>query len=302
MTELKKLVEDASLASRAIIFKLSRGGTRRRVRDAAAEQLVKQQLGDEGQIVSRELFRDKTSPVHQYQALSSEMYQYHIRATLPFGRDGGGLLPNERYFDYTTAMTNFISRLDNLRDTIVANWTSIVSNDIALRNHDLAQQGKAQTASATDYPDVSEIQDKLYVNWHPSPVPTAGNFLVELPPSMQQRFEQYEKDVITACNGELIDRMLTPLNAFINKLSKYTGEKGQRWHDSFVENLASVVDALPVLNINKNPEIDAMHKQLKELVTPLAASSEALKEDKAVRDEVKARMEELARSMSGYKF
>ena len=302
MTELKKIIEDSSLASRSIIFRLSRGGTRRRVRDSAAEQLVKQQLGDEGQIVSRELFRDKSSPVYQYQLLSGEMYQYHIRSTLPFGRDGGGLLPNERYFEYTTTMQNYISRLDTMRDVIVNNWSSIVTNDIVLRNAELQRQGKAQTASPLDYPTVEDMKNKLYVEWHPSPVPTAGNFLVELPQDMQDRFAAYEQDVAAACNAELVERMLTPLNAFIAKLSKYTGEKGQRWHDSFIENLSAVVDALPVLNINRNKEIETLHAQLKELVEPLAASPEALKEDSEVRARVKSRMEELAKSMGGYKF
>ncbi len=49
------------IANRAMKFRLSRGGTKRRVRDKDAEALVKQTLGDEGQIVSRQLFKDKNS-------------------------------------------------------------------------------------------------------------------------------------------------------------------------------------------------------------------------------------------------
>ena len=127
------LQETTSIKNRAMKFRLSRGGTHRRVRDKDAEALVKKTLGDEGQIVSRELFTGKNY-LTEYQTLAGEMYSYHVKATLPFGDDGSRLLPNQAYFDYTSKMGNYISRLDNLKGLIVTNWGAMVQTDINARN------------------------------------------------------------------------------------------------------------------------------------------------------------------------
>jgi hypothetical protein len=179
------LLDQSSISNRAMKFKLHRGGTHRRIRDKDAEALVKSTLGDEGQIVSRELFTDKTSPIYIYQKLSAEMYGYHVKATLPFGDDSSRLLPNTAYFDYTTKMQGYISQLDQLKQSIVSNWTNLVFNDVQVRNSRLIAQGKAANASTSDYPTASQIEARLYVQWFPEPVTTSNDFRFTLPQELK---------------------------------------------------------------------------------------------------------------------
>ena len=292
--------ETTSIANRAMKFRLSRGGTAKRIRDHDAEKLVKQQLGDEGQIVSRELFSDKQNLVYQYQAVGNEMYTYHIKATLPFGDDSSRLLPNAAYFDYTSTMGGYISKLDNLKVQILAQWTNLVYADIHGRNWRLAGQGKPQTAKVEDYPTAQQMEYRLYVNWYPEPVSTSGDFRFSLPQEMLERVDQQLEALVAEAGKELYVRMLRPVSAFVEKLNKFTGDKGQRWHDSFVDNLNALSKELPHLNVNDDPQVTALLGQIDSIVKPYAFAPELLKDDEFARSQVKARLEQLEVTLKGY--
>jgi hypothetical protein len=299
ITNVAKLQETTDIANRAMKFRLSRGGTKRRVRDKDAEALVKQTLGDEGQIVSRELFKGKNA-VSDYQALANEMHGYHVKSTLPFGDDSSRVLLNAQYFTYTTEMNNYISQLAQKRSYILANWDNLVIADIQTRNAALVAAGNKPIASVTDYPTRANMDNRLYVTWFPEPIASTGDFRFQLPPEMLDVVDRQFKDMVEVASRERFTRMLTPISAFIGKLEKYTGEKGQRWYDSFVENLAALPDEISALNIKDEPEVDRFLKEIGELVAPHAANQETLKEDQSARDEMKKKLEALEQGLKGY--
>ena len=301
-TTATTLLESTSITNRAMKFRLSRGGTHRRVRDKDAEALVKQQLGDEGQIVSRELFKDKNSLIYKYQSLANEMYGYHVKATLPFGDDSSRLLPNAAYFDYTTKMQGYISQLDQMKQQIVNHWGGMVQQDIATRNALLLGQGKPQTAKVEDYPTVQQIESRLYINWYPEPISTSNDFRFELPQDMLDRVDQQINDMLEEAGRDLYVRMLKPVSAFVEKLGKYTGDKGQRWHDSFIDNLNSLTTELPKLNVNDDPVVTQLLQQIDAIITPYKFSPDALKEDINARTQVQQKMAALEATLKGYAF
>jgi hypothetical protein len=300
--KLSDITEQASIANRAMKFKLSRGGTQKRVRDRDAETLVKQQLGDEGQIVSRELFTDKNSPVYQYQQVANEMYGYHVKATLPYGDDSSRLLPNASYFDYTSKMQGFISKLEGLKQGIIANWDTLVATDVAARNTRLSAQGKTPIAKVEDYPTVQQMDYKLYVRWYPEPVSTSGDFRFDLPQDMKDATDAAYKEAIEVAARDRFNRMLKPVSAFIDKLNKFTGEKGQRWHDSYVDNLNALSKEIPALNIVDDPAVDGFLAQIQEIIQPYAFAPGLLKDDDNARARVKSKLQELENQLKGYTF
>lgn len=297
-----KLQEDTSIANRAMKFRLSRGGTAKRVRDKDAEALVKSTMGDEGQIVSRETFTDKGNLVYQYQAVGNEMYCYHVKSTLPFGDNGDRLLPNAAYFDYTTEMQNFISKTDHLKAQILAQWPVLVHTDMNVRNARLTAQGKPPTAKVEDYPTLQQMESRLYVNWYPEPVMTSGDFRFALPPDMLAKVDEQICALVADAGRELYVRMLKPVSAFIGKLNTFTGDKGQRWHDSFIDNLNGLSKELPKLNVNDDPVVTSLLQQIDAIVKPYAFQPDALKEDEFARSQVKAKLEALEVQLKGYAF
>ena len=281
-------------------FRLSRGGTKRRVRDRDAEAVVKQQLGDEGQIVSRQLFKDKNNLVNQYQNKANEMYTYHVRSTLPFGDDASRVLPNTSYFTYTQKMQDFISELAVMRNRILTDWSKLVQDDINLRNADLAAQGKPQSAQTSDYPTLAQMENTLYVSWFPEPISTVNDFRFSLEPEMLEIAQRQFDDMVATCSAERFNRMLTPVSAFIEKLTNYKGDKGQRWYDSFVDNLASIPDEIRALNVVDDPVVDSFVQQIEDMMRPYAPNPSMLKEDSQARDDMKKKLEALEQSLKGY--
>ncbi len=297
---INTVLDQSSIANRAMLFRLSRGAPARRVRDEAAEALVKQQLGDEGQIVSRELFSDKTSLIYQYRTLDNEMYNFHIKATLPYGDDQSRLLPNAQYFEYTTRMQGFISQLEQMKQQIVATWSQMVQHDVAVRNARLMGQGKHQTAAVADYPTVAQIEHRLYVNWYAQPIATSGDFRFSIPQDMVERLDAQIADAVAAAGRDLYVRMLKPVSAFVEKLGKFTGDKGQRWHDSFIDNLNALSRELAPLNVNDDPEVAKFLGEIEAIVKPYAFNPSVLKEDDAARAAMKAKLEALEGRLRGY--
>lgn len=297
-----KLQEDTSIANRAMKFRLSRGGTAKRVRDKDAEALVKSTLGDEGQIVSRELFKDKGNLVYQYQAVGNEMYCYHIKSTLPFGDDSSRLLPNAAYFDYTSEMQGYISKLDGLRSQILASWPMLVQRDMLSRDAAMQAQGRQPSSKVEDYPTLQQMESRLYVNWYPEPVMTSGDFRFALPPDMLAKVDEQINALVADAGKELYVRMLKPVSAFIGKLNSFTGDKGQRWHDSFIDNLNGLSKELPKLNVNDDPVVTSLLQQIDAIVKPYVFQPDALKEDEFARSQVKAKLEALEAQLKGYAF
>lgn len=300
MTDIKAINETTSIANRAMKFRLSRGGTKRRVRDKDAEAIIKQQLGDEGQIVSRQLFKDKGNLVNQYQNKANEMYAFHVKSTLPFGDDSSRVLPNTSYFDYTQKMQDFISELSVMRSQILSTWDTLIQNDINARNADLAAQGKPQLAQVSDYPTVQQMENTLYVAWFPEPISTVNDFRFNLEPAMLEVAQRQFDDMVEQCSRERFNRMLTPVSAFIEKLNNYKGDKGQRWYDSFVENLAALPQEIKALNIVDDPNVDSFLDQIDTIIRPYAPNPSALKEDAHARDEIKKKLEALESGLKGY--
>jgi len=296
------ILEQGNIANRAMKFRLSRGGTQRRIRDKDAETLVKQQLGDEGQIVSRLLFKDSTNLVYQYQAKNNEMYAYHVKATLPFGDDSSRLLPNIAYFTYTQGMSSYISDLGQLKGQILVNWDALVLSDITARNNSLQAQGKAQTAKIDDYPTKEQMDYRLYINWYPEPVSTANDFRFVQPPEIVALAEKAWADAIEVSSRDRFNRMLAPVSKFIAKLNDYKGDKGQKWHDSFVDNLNDLSKDIPALNIKDDPMVDSFLAQIEAIIKPYVFAPDMLKEDAFARSQVKLRLEALESQLKGYAF
>lgn len=296
-----QLLEDTNIASRAMKAVFHRGiGAARRTRDLEAEQLVKEKFGDQGQLVTRRLFIDASGPVHRRAQKANEMYQYHMRSTLPHTDDGSRLLPNNLYFEYTQTMGRYEHEIRNLDQEILLNYDALVQKDVSLRNVVAAQQNKPQTASAADYPTPEQMKRYLYVEWRLEPVATANDFRYQVDESVKQRLEESLKQVAADAKADIFARMAEPMKRFVEKLSVPIGEKGSIFRDSLIENLNELVDTLPKLNFDDDPRVKEVVEELRKLVTPYVYNPSALREQPEVRQSARDKMAELQKRLEGY--
>jgi hypothetical protein len=301
LLDAEVLVEDTSIAHRAMKAVLHRGvGAGRRTRDELAEAAVKQQFGDEGQIVTRKLFIDRASPIHQRAKLANEMYAYHMQYTLPHGDDGSRLLPNAVYMDYIQKMGDYERKLQLLDSSILMNYTGLVANDVMKRNAALMAAGKPANASITDYPTIEQMKRYLYVEWHLEPIATAGDFRYQVDETIKERLHARLAEMQQDVNTSLLLRMIEPMKRFVEKLSVPIGNEGGIFRDSLVGNLNELVEILPKLNINDDPRVGALIAEVRTIVKPYVFAPDVLRESPEARQGARDRMAELMKRLDGY--
>lgn len=297
----EQLVEETSIANRAMKAVFHRGvGAARRTRDTDAELAVKQQFGDQGQIVTKKLFTNKQGVVYLRQQLANEMYTYHIKATLPHSDDGARILPNTAYMDYVQKMGEYERAIKHKDQQIVDHYDSLVQMDIQERNAALISQGKAPTARADEYPTLDQMRRYLYVEWVLEPISTANDYRYQVDDAMKARLEARLQQIAADAKADLFARMLPPMKHFIEKLSVPIGEKGSIFRDSMVDNLNELVNTLPKLNFDNDPRVQEVVDELRKLITPYTFNPDALRERPEVRSAARQRMEELMKKLDGY--
>lgn len=289
-----------TIADRAMSVRLQRGTGYARVRDTDAEAVVKQQFGDQGQVVSKALFKDKGCLIYRRAQLAGEMYQYHIKITLPHTDDGWRILPNGLYFEYSQKIQDFASRLEQMDGIILANYPTLVQDDVDRRNAALMAQGKAPIAHAGEYPDMAHMRRLLYVRYYFQPISTANDFRYEVTPEDRRRMDDLLHDIEETAKADLYQRMLDPIRAFVTKLSTPIGQEGSIFRDSLVGNVAEMVEHLPKLNLDNDPHIASTLAEIAAIIAPLARCPDVLRESQAQRDSAKARMAQVMKSLEGY--
>lgn len=291
-----------TIASKAMKVKLTRGTGYARIRDAAAEQAVKAQFGDQGQLVTKALFKSKTNPVYKRAQLASEMYQYHVKNTLPHSDDGWRVLPNALYLEYSQTMANYASQLKQMDQHIVANYSQLVQDDINERNATLVAQGKASSAIISDYPTADHMQRLLYVRYYFEPINTSGDFRYSMSDDDKSRLDELVHQIEANAKADLFTRMLEPMQRFIEKLSVPIGTEGSVFRDSLIENLNELVVHLPKLNIDGDPHITQMLTDIEAVIKPYVFNPSVLREVPEVRQSARDKMAELVKKFDDYGF
>lgn len=301
MLTATQLVDETSIAARAMKAVFHRGvGAARRIRDEAAEAAVKEKFGDEGQIVTRKLFANKTSLIWKRNQLANEMYQYHLKHTLPHGDDGSRLLPNAVYFEYVQQMGAYEQQLSGLDAQILANYDQLVDEDVRFREAALIGQGKATAVNRAEYPSKDQIKGYLYASWHLEPIPTANDFRYQVDPAIVERLNGRLQQMEDDLRYEFVRRLAEPMKRFVEKLSVGIGEQGSIFRDSMIENLNELVQLLPKLNVNNDPRLTELVDGVQAVIRPYVFAPDVLRQSPAARESARDKMKALLEKLDGY--
>lgn len=303
MLTATQLAAIPTIANKAMAVRLTIGSGKARIRDTAAEAAVKQQFGDEGQTVSKAVFKNAACVVYRRMQKANEMRQYFNRNTLPHTDGGWRVLPNTMYLEVSGMLGQYEQELKVMDATILGNYSALVQQDITERNSALAAQGKAANAKAEDYPTFDHMSRLLYVQYYFQPIATENDFRYAVTDADKDRlnglFEELEENI----SRSFYDRMMEPIQQFISKLEKYTGDDGQRFSNSFVENINDMLVHLPKLNYNDDPRVTQMLEDVRKTMEPYKfAGVDMLKEDADARKLAQENLKALATKLDGYGF
>lgn len=288
-------MQPTTLSSKAMLVKLTVRRANLTKRDIAAELMIQNQLDDTSLVVNRKLFRDKLNPISKIMAKAAEVYTYHTKSTLAYIDRGPRLLPNSQYMEYTAAMRERMQAVDNLMAQYMPKYEDYVQLDIRSRS----MSGTAH-AKPEDYPTAEEFTEKMGFDLRFTPLPDAKHFLFDISDEDMAEFNASMEQVARGARVEVIKGMLEPLQHLVAKLNKPIGTEGAIFRDTAVENVVEGLRRAKALNVNSDPDVDAMADSLMDAVKVYNDHKEALRESPVVREQAAIKLDAIAKKMAAY--
>jgi hypothetical protein len=97
----------------------------------------------------------------------------------------------------------------------------------------------------------------------------------------------------------MVGRMLKPLGALVTKLSEYQGAKGERFHNSLIDNVIDGCDTALRLAINPSQELRDTVAFIKDQAQKMLTTVEVVKGSAIARANAKHELELVAKRLEG---
>ena len=224
-----------------------------------------------------------TQKLEDLQKLVGTIRTWHYAQTLPWSDGGSRLLPMANFFDYKARLGDLETQFNDMVAEFIADYPTLVSA-AAFQLGDLFD--------SNEYPDVHKLQDKFRFRSVFLPVPSAGDFRVDIGDAYQAELkEQYEKfyeDRINTAMGDAWDRLHDVLSKLSDKLA---GEEKQVFRDSLVNNAVELCDLLTKLNVTQDAKLEQARKKLESAL--LHVDAKEIRNDDEVRLDVKSKVDDI---------
>jgi len=219
---------------------------------------------------------------------SAKVRAAHNESTLPWTDNGVRLLPSSSFIDYKSKMSTLETEWEGFVNGFLENYVDLKTE---------AAYNLGASYDALDYPDVEEIQSRFAFKLVFSPVPTSGDFRVDVgeqaKAELQQQYEADAKEKTSKAMQTAWDRLHKNLENMSSKLAdKNTNGDKKVFRDSLLDNAVSLVDSLKHLNINNDPKLEEARKDL-ELTLTDVHDAQDLRDFRNTRLEVKKGVDDI---------
>jgi hypothetical protein len=209
---------------------------------------------------------------------------WHNTRTMPWADRGPRLLPTSLFFDYKTEANARRDYFMDKREKFGREYPRLVHT---------AQNYLGSLFDPLDYPDVDEVMSKFDFRMVFSPVPTAGDFRIDLPVQeleiMRKQYEDNANERVASAMQEQWGKLHDMVTRMSDKLVEPEDEDKRRWHDTFLTNAQEMCSMLTHLNVTKDPELEAARRDLERAIA--GVEIDHIKEDLTVREDVKGKLD-----------
>jgi len=209
--------------------------------------------------------------------------QYVYDNTSPWSDSGLRLLPNTRFMTFSARMNDFDEEIAALVKSFVAIYPTLITAQ-ALALGDMFKRD--------DYPTANEIVTKFSFRVNYMPVPTAGDFRVDVgnqaQAELKERLDKLTQERIDYAMADVRERLGSHLKRMSDRLTTdyINGEaKSRRFHDTLVDGALELCDLTKALNVTGDTSLEDARKQLEQLLVGVTPTE--LRKNEAVRQDVK---------------
>jgi hypothetical protein len=209
--------------------------------------------------------------------------QFVYDNTAPWSDSGLRLLPTINFMKFTERMNDFEEEMEALVKSFVAIYPTLITAQ-ALALGDMFKRD--------DYPTANEIMTKFSFRVNYMPVPSSGDFRVDVgnqaQAELKQRLESLTQERIDSAMADVRERLSTHLKRMSDRLTTdYVGgeAKQRRFHDTLVDGALELCDLTKALNVTNDTALEEARKQLEQLLVGVTPAD--LRKNEAIRQDVK---------------
>ena len=109
-----------------------------------------------------------------------------------------------------------------------------------------------------------------------------------------------EAEAAALASADTVARMLKPLHSLVDRLKEYQGQKGERFHNSLIQNVIDGCDLASKLAINPSADLTNEINTLRDAAKACLADAEIIKGSANARDAARAKLEAVANRMAAF--
>lgn len=214
----------------------------------------------------------------------------HLRYTLPWADKGDRLLTTALFIDYKQFINESEQRFNQLCDNFFIAYPQLLAD---------APLHLGSLYKADDYPTLEEVRSRFGFRYVFSPLPESGDFRLDVGNAeLEELKHKYATDYdlrLAEAMREPWERLHTVLTGMSTKLTDDDTDDDdkpkKRYHDSLITNAQDLCALLTKLNVTGDPKLEEARRQLETAL--IGADIEAIKESPAVRETMKARVDNI---------
>jgi len=256
----------------------------REVSDVAAEQ-----MGADNKAGRYNKSLIEREGIKTLQKIAGDIRRYHRRNTLPWKDDEYRILPSTNYIEHSKGLRERIAEFDKRADSFCKTLPDLYKN---------AKKQLGKMYKEEEYPEPKVVRSRYWVKVKISPVPVSGDFRVSTLDKkdvaiIKKDLENEKAEAVKGAMTSLWQRLQKPIQKMAEKLS----DKDEDFRDSLVNNITTIVDMIPKLNIG-DPEINKFAKEVK--VKLCKVDPKELRKDNKTRKDTAKVAKEILDKMEAY--
>jgi hypothetical protein len=231
-------------------------------------------------------------------AANAALRDHHNLNTLAWGDDGTRILPAANYLGYQEQQQKLEDDFGRTVRDFVSSYPDYVETSRKALNG---------LFDSKDYPAPARIKEKFGVRRAFMPVAQPDDFRVRLGDAhvaqIRAEIEARNAELVANANRDLWQRVQEVTSRLVERLSAFqvdpvNGSRVHPFRDSLIENVRSLLEIMPRLNITGDVRIERVGQELAEKVA--RHEPEALREDPHLRAAVVVAASGILAQMEGY--
>ena len=191
------------------------------------------------------------------QAISKQagaIREFHYRYTLPWGNNGQRLLPAARFLEYRTELAAMRDRFNQMVDDFVGDYPYLVQ---------AARHRLGTLYDPTEYPDVADVRGAFGVTFEVFPVPTAGDFRVEVANEERSEIAAQIEEATRERQAQATKACYVRVQDVLQRMKQQCVPSKTRVTDSLVGDVHELAGILDDLNIGCDPDLTRLAEEIR---------------------------------------